>query len=122
MDEPPCGLDVALVVMGGKWKPLILYHLRAGPERFAEIKQKVAGISEQVLIQQLRDLVAHGVLIRRDYQEGPPKVDYTITPFGLTLVQALLPLCDWGTERRTRFEQTNTTDLHLRIDPSEDQG
>jgi len=122
MVEPPCGLDVALVVMGGKWKPLILYHLRAGPERFGEIKQKVAGISEKVLIQQLRDLVAHGVLIRRDYQEVPPKVDYTITPFGLTLVQALLPLCDWGTEHRTRFEQTNTTDLHLRIDPSEDQG
>jgi len=104
-DGPPCGLDVALAVMGGKWKPLILYHLRAGPERFGEIKRKVTGISEKVLIQQLRGLVATGVLVRRDYQEVPPKVDYTITPFGMTLVQALLPLCDWGTEHRTRVEQ-----------------
>jgi len=105
IDGPPCGLDVALAVMGGKWKPLILYHLRAGPERFGEIKRKVTGISEKVLIQQLRGLVATGVLVRRDYQEVPPKVDYTITPFGMTLVQALLPLCDWGTEHRTRVEQ-----------------
>jgi len=105
IDEPPCGLDVALAVMGGKWKPLILYHLRAGPERFGEIKRKVTGISEKVLIQQLRGLVATGVLVRRDYQEVPPKVDYTITSFGMTLVQALLPLCDWGTEHRTRVEQ-----------------
>jgi len=105
LDGPPCGLDVALAVMGGKWKPLILYHLRAGPERFGEIKRKVTGISEKVLIQQLRGLVATGVLVRRDYQEVPPKVDYTITPFGMTLVQALLPLCDWGTEHRTRVEQ-----------------
>lgn len=102
---PLCGLDVALAVVGGKWKPLILYHLRAGPERFGEIKRKVRGISEKVLIQQLRDLVKVGVLIRRDYQEVPPKVDYSITPFGMTLVQALLPLCDWGTENRTRVEQ-----------------
>ncbi len=105
IDGPPCGLDVALAVMGGKWKPLILYHLRAGPERFGEIKRKVTGISEKVLIQQLRGLVATGVLVRRDYQEVPPKVDYTITSFGMTLVQALLPLCDWGTEHRTRVEQ-----------------
>jgi DNA-binding HxlR family transcriptional regulator len=107
-DEPLCGLDVALAVIGGKWKPLILYHLRAKPERFGEIKRRVAGISEKVLIQQLRDLVATGVLIRRDYQEVPPKVDYTITPFGMTLVQALLPLCDWGTEHRTQVEQIMT--------------
>jgi DNA-binding HxlR family transcriptional regulator len=85
IDGPPCGLDVALAVMGGKWKPLILYHLRAGPERFGEIKRKVTGISEKVLIQQLRGLVATGVLVRRDYQEVPPKVDYTITSFGMTL-------------------------------------
>jgi len=107
-DESRCGLDVALAVMGGKWKPLILYHLRAKPERFGEIRRKVLGISEKVLIQQLRDLVAAGVLIRRDYQEVPPKVDYTITPFGMTLVQALLPLCDWGTEHRARVEQIVT--------------
>jgi DNA-binding HxlR family transcriptional regulator len=97
-DEPACGLDVALAVMGGKWKPLILFHLRASPKRFGDLKRLVAGISEKVLIHQLRELVAAGVLVRHDYQQVPPKVDYTITNFGMTLVQALMPLCAWGTE------------------------
>jgi DNA-binding HxlR family transcriptional regulator len=104
MTEPECGLDVALAVMGGKWKPLILYHLRSGPRRFGELKRLVAGISEKVLIVQLRELVAAEVLVRHDYGEVPPKVDYTMTTFGETLVQALLPLCEWGTRHRSRVE------------------
>ncbi len=100
--EPVCGLDVALAVMGGKWKPLILYHLQDGPKRFGDLKRLVAGISEKVLIQQLRDLVTAGVLIRHDHQQVPPKVDYTVTPFGMTLVQALMPLCVWGTRNRSQ--------------------
>ena len=105
MTQPECGLDVSLAVMGGKWKPLILYHLRSGPKRFGDLKRLVAGISEKVLIQQLRELVGAEVLIRYDYQEVPPKVDYTLTPFGETLVEALLPLCDWGTRHRSRVEK-----------------
>ena len=105
IDEPTCGLDVALAVMGGKWKPLILYHLRSDPKRFGELKRLVTGISEKVLIQQLRELTAAGVLVRHDYKQVPPKVDYTMTAFGMTLVQALLPLCDWGTEHRARVDE-----------------
>ena len=81
-DESDYGLDVALMVMGGKWKALILYHLRSGPRRFSDLKRLVPGISEKVLIQQLRELTAGEVLVRRDYQQVPPKVDYTMTPFG----------------------------------------
>ena len=102
-EEPPCGLDAALAVMGGKWKPLILYHLNSGPKRFGDLKRLVAGISEKVLIQQLRELAAAGVLTRHDYQRVPPMVDYTMTPFGMTLVRALMPLCVWGTEHRDRI-------------------
>ncbi len=94
IDEPTCGLDVALAVMGGKWKPLILYHLRSGPKRFGDLKRLIGRISEKVLIQQLRELTAAGVLVRHDYMQVPAKVDYTMTAFGMTLVQALLPLCD----------------------------
>ena len=104
-EGPPCGLDVALAVMGGKWKPLILYHLHSGPKRFGDLKRLVAGISEKVLIQQLRDLAATGVLIRHDYQRVPPMVDYTITHFGMTLARALIPLCEWGTEHRTQIAE-----------------
>ncbi len=104
-DEPVCGLDVALAVVGGKWKPLILYYLNSGSKRFGDLKRLVAGISEKVLIQHLRELAAAGVLIRHDYQQVPPMVDYTMTPFGMTLVQALMPLCEWGNEHRARVEE-----------------
>lgn len=100
-DEEGCGLDIALAVMGGKWKPLILYHLQHGSQRFGDLKRRVAGISEKVLNQQLRDLQAAGVIIRHDYKEVPPRVEYTVTPFGMTLVQALMPLCSWGTQNRS---------------------
>ena len=103
-DESDCGLDAALMVMGGKWKALILYHLRSGPRRFSDLKRLVTGISEKVLIQQLRELAAAEVLIRHDYQQVPPKVDYTMTPFGMTLVETLRPLCEWGTEHRERIK------------------
>ena len=104
-DVSPCGLDVALAVVGGKWKPLILYHLNSGPKRFGDLRRLVAGISEKVLIQQLRELAVAGVLTRHDYQRVPPMVDYTMTPFGMTLAQALVPLCVWGTEHRARVEE-----------------
>ena len=103
--EPVCGLDVAFAVMGGKWKPLILYHLQGGPRRFGELKRRVTGVSEKVLIQQLRELVLAGVLTRRDHQRVPPMVDYTMTPFGLTLAEALMPLCVWGSKHRAEVER-----------------
>lgn len=102
----PCGLDVALMVIGGKWKPLILYHVQDGPTRFAKIRQRVGGISEKVLTQQLRDLVGMGVLLRHDHHRVPPVVDYRLTPFGKTLVDALAPLCDWGWANRDRVNAT----------------
>ena len=107
-DDPPCGLDVALAVIGGKWKPLILFHLQSGPRRFGDLRRRVAGVSEKVLIQQLRELVAVGVITRHDHQQLPPVVDYTMTTFGMTLVRALMPLCAWGIEHRAEVEEIMT--------------
>ena len=103
--QPQCGLHIALAVMGGKWKPLILYYLGQGPKRFGDLKRSISGISEKVLIQQLRELAAAGVLTRHDYQRVPPMVDYTMTAFGMTLARALMPLCQWGTEHRDRITE-----------------
>ena len=103
--DPACGLDVSLAVIGGKWKPLVLYHLQDGPKRFGELKRLVGGISEKVLIQQLRELVAVGVLVRRDYQRVPPMVDYSLTPLGMTMAYALRPLCEWGTRNRQKVRE-----------------
>lgn len=104
--ELECGLDIAFMVMSGKWKPLILYHLRVDPKRFGDLRRLVVGISEKVLIQHLRELVDAGVLVRHDYREVPPKVDYAVTPFGRTLIEALMPLCEWGTVHRAQVEAT----------------
>ena len=108
-----CGLDISLKIMGGKWKPLILYHLQNGPLRFSEIKRSMGSISEKVLIQQLRDLVAINVLSRHDYKCVPPMVDYSLTPFGETLVQALIPLCEWGNQNREQVTKLLQPSLEL---------
>lgn len=73
-----------------------------GSEAFQRSQAAVSGVSEKVLIQQLRELVSASVLVRHDYGEVPPKVDYTVTPFGMTLIEALLPLCEWGVRNRAR--------------------
>ena len=98
-----CGLDVALAVVGGKWKPLVLFHLAKGPRRFGELRRLVGGISEKVLIQQLRELESDGILHRVDFREIPPRVEYSITEFGRSLAEALVPLCAWGDENRERI-------------------
>ena len=91
-----CGLDATLRVIAGKWKPLILYFLLQGPNRYGELKRAVRGVSDKMLIQQLKELEADGVVVRTDYQEVPPRVDYALTPLGRGLAQALEPLCNWG--------------------------
>jgi len=93
-----CGLDATLRVIAGKWKPLILYFLIQGPNRYGALKRAVRGVSDKMLIQQLKELEADGVVTRKDYQEVPPRVDYTLTPLGRTLAEALVPLCNWGSD------------------------
>jgi len=91
-----CGLEAALVVVSGKWKPLILFHLVSDKRRFGELRRLVVGVSEKMLIQQLRELQADGIIERLDFKEIPPKVEYSLTPIGRSLAEALQPLCEWG--------------------------
>jgi DNA-binding HxlR family transcriptional regulator len=99
-----CGLDAALDVMGGKWKGLILWALRSEARRFGELRGAVQGISEKMLIQHLKEMEADGIVSRRDFREVPPRVEYALTPFGHTLLDALTPLCEWGTLHMKRIE------------------
>lgn len=94
-----CGLDATLRVIAGKWKPLILYFLaQGGPTRYGELRRAVRDVSDKMLIQQLKELEADGLVKRNDYKKIPPRVDYSLTPLGLSLAEALVPLCSWGTE------------------------
>ncbi len=94
-----CGLDATLRVIAGKWKPLILYFLaQGGPTRYGDLRRAIRDVSDKMLIQQLKELTADGLVRRTDYKEVPPRVDYALTPLGESLAQALVPLCTWGTE------------------------
>jgi DNA-binding HxlR family transcriptional regulator len=99
-----CGLDAALFVLGGKWKPLILFHLAHGTRRYGELRRAIGSVSDKVLIQQLKELQADGIIDRVDFGEIPPKVEYSLTVFGKTLGKALAPLCEWGTRHSSNVE------------------
>ncbi len=101
-----CGLDATLRVIAGKWKPLILYFLaQDGPTRYGELRRAIRDVSDKVLIQQLKELEADALVKRTDYKEVPPRVDYSLTPLGRSLAEALVPLCAWGTEHMAEVSQ-----------------
>src|SRR3954451_22954782 len=103
-----CGLEAALAVVGGKWKPIVLWQLAQGSRRFGELRRLVTGISEKMLIQQLREMEADGIVVREDFREIPPRVEYSLTEFGVSLGQALKPLCDWGREHTERISKARS--------------
>ncbi|WP_159949563.1 helix-turn-helix domain-containing protein [Rhizobium sp. 18065] len=107
MEKPGfvCGLDAALAVMGGKWKPLILFHLAHEARRYGGLRRAIGNVSDKMLIQQLKELEADGIVERFDFKEIPPKVEYSLTPFGQTLAGALKPLCAWGVDHMTEVEK-----------------
>lgn len=91
-----CGIDAAIDVIGGKWKVLILWALHDGAKRFGEVKRLVPGVTEKMLIQQLRELESDQIVHREVYREVPPKVEYSLTDLGLSLNESLTPLGEWG--------------------------
>lgn len=101
MRNPPyaCGLDAAMDVVGGKWKPTILWALGERMHRYGQLRRACAGITEKVLTQQLRELEADGIVRRTVYDEVPLRVEYALTEVGTALNAALEPLGDWGEER-----------------------
>ncbi|NWA24936.1 helix-turn-helix transcriptional regulator [Pseudomonas gingeri] len=100
-----CGLEAALAVVGGKWKPLVLYNLATSVHRYGELRRAIGGVTDKVLIQQLKELERDEIITRIDFQEIPPKVEYSLTPFGQSLATALGTLCVWGTEHMQTIER-----------------
>jgi DNA-binding HxlR family transcriptional regulator len=93
-------MSIAIDVVGGKWKMHLMWVLAEGPVRFGQIRRKLDGVSEKVLAENLRQLEAHGIVHRELYAEVPPRVEYSLTPLGVQLNQALLPLEVWGDANR----------------------
>ena len=98
-----CPVEATLDVIGGKWKALILFWLRDQVCRFGELRRHIPDVSERMLTQQLRELESHGVVRRQVYPVVPPKVEYSLTPYGRTLRPITNLMCQWGKKhiRRT---------------------
>jgi DNA-binding HxlR family transcriptional regulator len=93
-------MSIAIDVVGGKWKMHLMWVLAEGPVRFGQIRRKLDGVSEKVLAENLRQLEASGVVHRELYAEVPPRVEYSLTPLGEELHEALAPLGTWGDRNR----------------------
>jgi DNA-binding HxlR family transcriptional regulator len=91
-----CGLEATLSIIGGRWKFLIIWHLARRTFRFGELKRVVAGVTEKMLIQGLKELESDGIVHRRDFRKVPPRVEYSLTPRGQELAHVLRPMCEWG--------------------------
>ncbi|TWH47662.1 helix-turn-helix domain-containing protein [Sporomusa sp. KB1] len=94
--EYQCAMELTLDLIGGKWKALILWHLGESTLRFSELKKTLPKITQKMLTQQLRELEASGLVNRYIYTQIPPKVEYSLTPDGKSLLPILDTLCQWG--------------------------
>lgn len=102
-------VQTTLKILGGKWKILILWHLRHKPKRFSELKRLVPEITEKMLVQQLRELEKDGIVLRVVHSDRPPKVEYSFTDYGWSLVPVLQALCEWGKEH-LKFQTVSPKD------------
>ena len=94
-----CSVEATLSVIGGRWKPVIIFHLMEdGIVRFNALKKSIPGVTQRMLTNQLRELEADGVVHREVYAEVPPRVEYSLTDYGKSLEPIMLAMRDWGAE------------------------
>jgi DNA-binding HxlR family transcriptional regulator len=91
-----CPLEELVNIIGGKWKIIILWHLREGTLRFGQLRRLLPGITQKMLTQQLRELEDQGMVTRKIYAEVPPRVEYTLTPLALKMRKLLQAMQQWS--------------------------
>ncbi|MFC4700515.1 winged helix-turn-helix transcriptional regulator [Glaciecola siphonariae] len=97
-----CDVEATLSVIGGRWKPVLLFHLLKETRRFGELCKMTPNATQRMITLQLRELEEDGVIHRKVYPEVPPRVEYKLTAFGKTLEPLLLQMREWGES----FKQT----------------
>ncbi|KAI7248139.1 hypothetical protein KC345_g11886 [Hortaea werneckii] len=109
-----CPVEFTLDVIGGKWKGVLLYHLMDSTKRFNEFRRICPGITQRMLTLQLRELEEDGVIHREVYHQVPPKVEYSLTEFGRTLIPIIKLMKDWGVEYQAK--QLSAESCSLEVD------
>ena len=102
MELPACPVESTLMLIGDKWKVLILRDLMDGTKRFGELKKSIGTVSQKVLTAQLRDMEEKGLLTRKVYAEVPPRVEYTLTETGYSLKPILDSMWAWGADYKAK--------------------
>jgi DNA-binding HxlR family transcriptional regulator len=102
---PRCAVGLAVELIGGKWKAVILYYLLDGTLRFNELRRKIPNITQRMLTLALRELESDGLVERTVYPVVPPHVEYELTTFGRTLEPVLRSMREWGTRNKRRTER-----------------
>ena len=97
MELPACPVETTLMLIGDKWKVLILRDLMDGTKRFGELKKSIGHVTQKVLTAQLRDMEAKSLLTRKVYAEVPPRVEYALSDLGETMRPILDAMKEWGT-------------------------
>lgn len=100
-----CGFRIAIEVMGGKWKPYIIYELLDGAKRPSELQRRMPDASERVLVQQLKELVEYGVIQKQVIDPVCKHSEYSLTELGRTLIPIIEQLRNWGNDFRPRMEE-----------------
>jgi DNA-binding HxlR family transcriptional regulator len=103
--DGPFVVQTTIRVLGGKWKLLILWHLKDAPKRYSELKRLIPEVTEKMLIQQLRELEEDGIVSRKTLTETPLKVEYAFTEYGETLKLIIEPMCEWGRKHLNHMSQ-----------------
>lgn len=91
-----CALELALELIGGKWKPMMLYHLKNGPMRSSELQKKLRYISNKMFTQTARALEHDGLIKREVFPVVPPRVEYSLTPMGESAIPLIMKMGYWG--------------------------
>lgn len=97
--EIQCPVSAVLELIGGKWKPVILYCLRSDTRRFGEIAARIPTISRKVLTEQLKELEQDNLIIREQFNETPPRVEYSLSELGKSMAPLLTEMEKWGMEK-----------------------
>ena len=96
--DDKCPVRASLTLLSGKWTLLILFQINENVMRYSELKRAIPGISEKMLIQELNMLVESKLVSKKAYPEIPPKVEYSLTDFGKTLIPVISAIGNWGDE------------------------
>jgi DNA-binding HxlR family transcriptional regulator len=105
-----CTVSVTLGIIGGKWKSLILWHLSFKTLRFSQLQRRLVKVTQKMLTQQLRELEADGLIHRKVYAEVPPRVEYSLTELGESVVPILQLMYRWGKDYLIKTEQQPAVD------------